>query len=378
MSTTERIPLARPPLAPEAEEAVLSVLRSGALVRGSWVEGLERELSGWLEGQRVLALGSGTAALEVGLAALEVGEGDEVVMPDFTFPSLASAIAHLGARPVTVDISLDTYNADAGALLEAVGPKTKAVVPVHQFGLPMDVTPLVAAGAAQGFAVVEDAACAFGARLPSGRPCGTEGTLGCFSFHPRKPLTTGEGGAVTTGDAALFAKVAMLANHGMDPTRGFDRFVAAGWNYRMSNVHAALAAGQLWRLEAGIARRRAMAADYVARLASLTGVTTPAGLRDPAHTFQSFVVLLDEGVDRAAVLGGLAERGVESTIGSYAVHSQPFFREALHGRAPEGGHPRSRAAFERALALPLFETMTEEQQDRVVAALGESVAAASR
>ena len=312
----ERIPLARPPLAPEAEEAVLSVLRSGNLVRGTRVATLERELSTWLDDQRVVAVSSGTAALEVALAALGVGPGHEVVMPDFTFPSLANAIVHLGASPVTADISLETYNASAEALLERVTDRTRAIVPVHQFGLPCDISLLVAEAQERGLAVVEDAACAFGARLPDGHPCGTAGHVGCFSFHPRKPLSTGEGGAATTASPELHARMSLLANHGVDPDKGLSCFVEAGWNYRMSDVHAALAAGQLWRLDAAIARRRALAQRYLEGLASVKGVELPAGLREGSHTFQSFVVLLSEGVNRSRVLASMRASGVEATVGS--------------------------------------------------------------
>lgn len=366
------IPLARPDLGPEARVAIDEVLTSGHLVRGRYVASLEGGLSRRLNGAHVLAVSSGTAALGLALRVAGVEPGDEVVIPDFTFPALSNVIEHLGGVPVTVDISLDTYNADADALLAAVTPRTRVVVPVHQFGLGVDLSALTAAAKEGDFLVVEDAACALGATC-GGEPCGTVGLLGCFSFHPRKQVTTGEGGAVVTHDEALFERVARLSNHGMSPGASPDEmFVEAGWNRRLSDVHAAVAAGQLERLLEGIQRRRQVGAAYCRGLAGLEGVTIPAGLRDPNHTFQSFVVLLDEDRSRPQVIAGLAQRGIQSTIGSYAIHAQPHYRTRFPELAAQP-RPAALAAQSRALALPMFPAMTMAQVERVVAALAEAL-----
>ena len=376
MSASSPIPLARPSLTKEAEEAVLAVLRSGHLVRGTRVAAFEAALCAYLGVAHAVAVSNGTAALEVALAAVGVGPGDEVVLPDFTFPSLANAVEHLGATPVTVDVELSSFNASPEALLAATTARTKAVVPVHQFGLPAEVAPLDAAGKERGFVVVEDAACALGASR-DGVPCGTLGAAGCFSFHPRKQLTTGEGGAVVTNDEGLFRRMMSLSSHGMVPDPDWRCFTDAGWNYRMSDVHAALAEGQLAQLDAQIEARRSVAASYGERLGSLgDDVRVPAALRDPEHTFQSFVVLLADGIPRADVLAGLGEQGVGATIGSYAIHRQPHYREKFPAHADLPPRTQSDTAFRCAVALPLFVGMTDAQVDRVVEALGVAIATA--
>ena len=363
------IPLARPETRPEAEAAVLAVLRSGHLVRGSYVGALEDAIAQRVGVPHAIMVSSGTAALDLALRAAGVGPGDEVVMPDLTFPALAAVVLHLGAVPVTVDVSLNTFNADAASLLAAVGPRTRAVVPVHQFGLTVDLGPLMAVAAERGFAVVEDAACALGATR-NGVPCGRAGDAACFSFHPRKLVTCGEGGCVVTRDAALHERVARLSNHGMDLSAPAEaRFAEAGWNLRLSDLHAALATGQMERLDETIARRRAVAAAYGERLDSVSEIIVPAGHRDPEHAFQAFVVLVEEGIDRDRVVRGLGARGIGATLGSYAIHLQPAFR----GRVGKHPRPGAQAAFDRSLALPLFAALSAAEVDRVVMCLVEAV-----
>jgi len=362
----ERIPLARPPIEAEAESAVLAVLRSGQLVRGEPVAAFERELANLLGVPYVVAVGSGTAALHIALAAVGVGPGDEVVLPDLTFPGVANVIEHLAATPVTADVSLETFNASPEDLLAAVTPRTRAVMPVDQLGLPAVIAPLVAAAHGARWSLVPDAACAIGAER-DGQMCGTAGTAGCFSFHPRKLIVTGEGGAVATRDPSVFARVHALQNHGMEGD-DFLRFRHAGWNYRMSNVHAAIAAGQIARLPAQIAERRRLAAWYGVALEGVAGVRVPGGHRDPNHVFQSYVVLLDADIPRDAVLQGLRRHGVEATLGSYAIHLQPHYRE----RFPEAARrprPGAAAVFGRSIALPLYPGMERVCQERVVESL---------
>lgn len=370
MTEDERIPLARPLLLPEAEAAVLAVLRSGQLVRGGRVAAFEAELAALLGVPHVIAVSSGTAALHLALAAVGVGPGDEVVVPDLTFPSVANVIELLGATPVTVDVSPDTFNAAPEDLLAAVSPRTRAIIPVDQFGLPALVAPLVSAERAAGWALIPDAACSIGGAR-DGLPCGTAGSVGCFSFHPRKLIVTAEGGAVATRDEALAARVRALQNHGMEGS-DFQRFRAAGWNYRMSDLHAAVAAGQLAALPAQIAERRKLAGWYDAAFAGVDGIEVPEGHRDPAHVFQSYVVLVAEGVRRDAVLAGLRRRGVEATIGSYAIHGQPHYGERWPALAALP-RPGATAVFERSVALPLFPGLTRAAQERVVTAVAAAV-----
>ncbi len=375
MRGPRRIPLSRPELCPEAERAVMEVLRSGQLVRGPRVEAFEARLATMLsQGApcHVLAVASGTAALEVALAAVGVAAGDEVVIPDLTFPSLAAAIMRLGAEPVPTDVDPDTCNASAAALLAGVTERTKALVPVHQFGLPMNVEELAAHFEGRPIAVVEDAACALGARR-GGVYCGTAGRVGCYSFHPRKVLTTGEGGAIVTRDRDLYAHCKRLANHGLRTNGGEARFEEIGWNYRLSEVHAALAVGQIERLEESIARRRSLASAYCANLRERPGVTLPAGHRDGEHTFQSFLVVLDAEIPRREVISGMESAGVEVGIGSHAIHRQPFFRSRYAAREHERRLPGSRLLSRRGLVLPLFPGMERREVDYVCEALATTI-----
>jgi dTDP-4-amino-4,6-dideoxygalactose transaminase len=362
MSAEVPIPLARPWTGDDELDEIRSVLASGHLTQGPKVEEFERLVAAHTGSRYAFATSSCTTAMHLALVALGIGPGDEVLVPDFTFPATANVVVQQGAVPVLVDVEPGTYNIDASQLKAHLTARTRAVMPVHLFGLSADLDPVMEFAREHGLAVLEDAACALGATYKS-RPCGAVGDLGCFSFHPRKVITTGEGGMVVTDRDDLAERLAILRSHGGIRTGGRFVFEEAGFNYRLSDVHAALGTAQMRRLPEILSRRWALAALLTDRLATIPGVSPPEVPEWAGHVFQAYVVCLDEGIDRDRVVAELRHRGVESTVGTYALHTEPFFRRA-YGYEP-GQLPYSRAAARQSLALPLFPEMLEAQVDRV-------------
>jgi dTDP-4-amino-4,6-dideoxygalactose transaminase len=354
------IRLAVPEIGEEEVQAVAAVLRTGFLVQGPAVQAFEERLAATVGTAHAVAVSSGTAALHLALLGLGIGPGDEVVVPGFTHPATANVVERTGARPVLVDIDLDTFNVQPEAMLRAIGPRTRAIMPVHLFGVPAEMDKLEA-GRPRGVDIVEDAACALGSRY-GGRPCGALGRVACFSFHPRKVITTGEGGLLATDDAELAEHLRRLRNHGQVLEAGRGRFLEAGLNYRMTDFQAALGLAQLDRLPAILARRAQVARTYLAALDHLPGVTTPRVPPGAEVAWQSFVILLREGLDRDAVQARLRERGIETTLGTYALAAQPHFQ----GHPPL---PNSLAAQQRSLSLPLHPRLSDADVKEVVTAL---------
>ena len=348
------IRLARPDVGDAELAAVAEVLAGGQLTMGPRVEAFERALARAVGTAEAVSVSSGTAAIHLALLALGVGAGDEVIVPAYTFPATANAVELCRARAVLVDVDPDTFLVRPELVAQAVTPRTRAVLAVHLFGRPVAWEELQTA-VPQDVALVEDAAGALGATY-RGTPCGALGLLACLSFHPRKIVTTGEGGAVTTDESELAAAVRRLRNHGIAAGHPTD-IEAPGFNYRLADVLCALGLPQLERLESLLAARERVAGWYGARLEHLVG--TPSADDGDRHGWQAYVVTLDR---RDEALAGLRAEAIEAQIGTYAVHRL----SAYHDR---GSFPGADAAFERALALPLAGTMTEDEVDRVSTAL---------
>jgi perosamine synthetase len=354
-TTSAPIRLAWPDVGADELAQVAGVLESGHLTMGPKVDELEAELRRVCEVEHAVAVSSGTAALHLAALALGVGEGDEVLVPAYTFPATANVVALAGARPVLVDVDPETMNLDPERAAAAVTPRTRAVLAVHLFGRPLDWETLAAA-VPERVALLEDAAGAVGARR-RGRPCGSLGVAGCLSFHPRKVVTTGEGGAVTTGDARVADAVRRLRHHGIEPGPRFE-IAAPGLNYRLSDLLCAVGIPQLRRLDELLAARERLADAYTERLSGV--VETPSADRGDRHGWQAYVVRLDR---RDEALSALRRGGIEAQVGTHALHRLRAYRG-------EGSFPGADAAADRALALPFHSRLTEGDLDRVAEALG--------
>jgi dTDP-4-amino-4,6-dideoxygalactose transaminase len=355
---SEPIRLARPDVGKAELAAVAEVFASGMLTMGSKVGELERLLAEACGTGDAVVVSSGTAALHLALLALGLGPGDEVIVPAYTFPATANAVELCGGRAVLVDVDPDTFNLDVARVADAVTPQTRAVLAVHLFGRPLEWEELQTA-VPQEVALVEDAAGALGARY-RGTPCGALGLMGCLSFHPRKIVTTGEGGAVTTDEPELADAIRRFRHHGIVPRGDFD-IAEPGLNYRLSDILCAVGIPQVERLEQLLAARERVAGWYTERLEHL--VLTPSVAEGDRHGWQAYVVQLER---RDEALQAVRAEGIEAQIGTYALHHL----SAYHDR---GSFPGADRAFSRALALPFATTMTEDECDRVAAALARFV-----
>ncbi len=296
------------------------------------------------------------------LVAAGVKSGDEVIVPGYTFPATAAAVVHAGAEPVIVDVLLESANIDPAAAARAISGRTRALMPVHEFGLACDWDGLE--GVRRNAVLLEDAACALGARLGP-RSCGTLGKAAAFSFHPRKILTTAEGGAVVTDDDALAAEVRLLRNHGMETIDGTRLFRAPGYNFRLSELHAALGLAQLNRLSEVLGARRQVAEWYRDALRGLPIALPPDPMGAP-HTFQTFAIRLTTH-EASPTIARLAESGIESAHGAEALASLGLYRVS-------GSTPISEELRRRHVALPMHSRLRREDVSRVAAALEEALA----
>jgi perosamine synthetase len=354
------IRLASPEIGDEEIAAVSRVLASGMLVQGREVEAFERAVASFCGRAHAVAVSSGTAALELSLRALGVA-GGEVLVPDLTWPSPAHAAALAGATPVVVDVDPDDWNGAPALFAAARTPATRAAIAIDQFGVPARHAAI--ARALDGVPIVEDAACAIGCTL-DGRPCGSFGVISCLSFHPRKVITTGEGGMCLTDDPRLAAELRTLRNHGQ---RAPGDFVRAGPNLRLTELQAAIGIAQLARLDAIVAHRRRIADRYRAALPSIDGglrvQAVPAGA---TRNEQTFGVVLPERCSvetRDAVIASLRAAGIEAGRLSYALHALASVRGAAKPC------PVSASIAARGLALPIHTRMDERDADRVLDAL---------
>ena len=366
-----RIPLTRPWLPSETLDEVRQVLESGFLTEGAATAELEA-LAGQATGAaHALAVTSCTTGLELALRALGIGPGREVIVPAYTYPATATAVAAVGALPVVVDVDPWSMNIDFERLERAVTPATAALLPVSLFGNPLDWDRLAPLCQRLGIPVIEDAACSLGSRW-RGQPVGSQADATVFSLHPRKVATTGEGGVVTTGDEALAERMWSLKHFGLErqgPDGSRPRFVRMGTNLKLSNIQAAVGLPQLRRLEEIVTRRRELAASYLELLEGLEGVGVHAITPDGESCRQTFCVFVPR---RDQVMARMRARGIEAQIGTYLLPAEPAFQDAALCRL-EGPFPGAQRAWEECLALPLFHEMTDGEQVEVVEALHEAL-----
>ncbi|MFN3524865.1 MAG: DegT/DnrJ/EryC1/StrS family aminotransferase [Paracoccus sp. (in: a-proteobacteria)] len=380
------IPIAMPLMgAPEADAAHAAVL-SGWVSQGPQVVAFEREFAALTGAAHACAVSNCTTALHLALLAVGVGPGDEVITVSHSFIAGANAIRQCGAVPVFVDIEPDGYNIDPSAIAAAITPRSRAILCVHQIGMPCDMQAVMQIARSHGLRVVEDAACAAGSRIRMGgtwqligRPIGD---VVCFSFHPRKVISTGEGGMLTTDQPDLDARFRLWRQHGMsvsDTQRHasrdviFEAYPVPGYNYRMTDIQAAIGRCQLDRLPQIVAARRALADRYHDHISDLAQVCPPVEPDGMQSNWQSYAVRLGPTLDQPALMQHMLAAGVATRRGIMCMHLEPAC-----GDIPLP-HPltRSEAARDQTVLLPLFAQMTFDQQDKVVAALGAAIAAQS-
>jgi dTDP-4-amino-4,6-dideoxygalactose transaminase len=362
-------------------EQVRRCLASHWVTQGPLTAEFERLFASRHEVRHALATTSCTAALHLAACALALKPSDEVVVPAFTWVTSAHCAEYAGAKAVFADVELATFNLDPAALEAAITPATRAIVVVHLFGLAARMDEIMAIAQRRGVAVIEDAACATGTTY-GGRPVGSFGDIGCFSFHPRKVITTGEGGMVSTMRDDLAAKVRSLRNHGAtgtapgaDPSRPYtmSTFDVLGFNLRLSDIQAAVGVAQMAKLDGLLAERKARAERYSRLLNELPDVATPITPPRCGHTFQSYVVRLLEGgtTRRNALMDALARENIQTRPGTHAVHRLGYYARK-YGLRPEM-FPRASTCEDTTITLPIFPGMSDSDQDRVIEALASAL-----
>jgi perosamine synthetase len=368
-----QIPLARPEIGPREEELVLEVLRSGRLSLGPMGERFEREFAAWLGVEDAVMVSSGTTALHLGVRMLGWGEGDEILTSPFSFVASANCLLYEGARPAFVDVEEETLDLDPAAAADAVGERTVGLLPVHIFGCPAAMPELEALAQRHGLGILEDACEALGAVDSEGRKVGARGNLATFAFYANKQMTTGEGGMIVPGGPEEATRLRSERNQGRAVDMGWLDHDRLGFNYRLSDVAAAIGLAQVEKLDSLLERRAAVARMYEERLAGIEGLRVPSPGRDSeVRSWFVYTVRLPQGSDRDATIERLAERGVASKAYLPCIHLFPHLRELGYC---EGQFPVAEAASRDSLALPFFPAISEAQVDRVcqelAAALGQ-------
>ena len=351
------IPLARPNLLENDIELVTQVLRSGMLVQGRYVEELEKVFIEFTGSSNASALSNGTATLHLSLIALGIGPGDEVIVPAFSYVATANVVELVGAKPIFVDIDSETFNISISAIEKAISGKTRAIIPVHEFGLACNIGAIMEIAEKHRLHVIEDAACALGAKF-KGRHVGSFGSFGSFSLHPRKAISSGEGGVLITSDSALDKQVKILRNHGIETVDGQMEFSAFGFNYRMTDFQAALVVSQSNRLESSIAYKRELASVYFEEL-NQTRLRLPVTPGYTEHTWQTFHVMLDVGINRNQLILDLKDKGIGANYGAQCIPYMKVYRQK-YGLNCETFFPHALAAYKHGLALPLHDLVTKE------------------
>lgn len=368
------IPLTRPALGKEELEAVKSAFDSG------WVAGqgprnkkLEKKFAEYIGVKYAIPVVNCTAGLHLALLALGIGPGDEVIIPDFTYPATAHAILYTGAKPVFVDVDIKTYNINPGLIEEKITPNTKAIIPVHVFGQCAEMTKIKKIAEKKGLSVVEDAACAFGSKH-QGKFAGTFGDISCFSFHARKSITSGEGGIVVTDNKEYADKIKSLVNFGIQPKYyDLDNFTVPifkdlGYNYKLSDISAAILLKQIDKSQEFITQRNENANHYKELLKNMHQIQIPYTDPNNLHGYQTFMILLDDKIDRNKLIKTLMKKQIQTNIGTYSLHQQPVYKKyRIHEL------PNSFKLFKQGLALPMFNFMTKDQIETVVRELKNAI-----
>ena len=344
------IKLAKPNISEDTINTVSNILRSGNLVQGEYVEKFENDLKSYLNVEHAIVVSSGTAALHLSLLALGIKAGDEVIVPAFTYPATANVVEIVGATSIFVDITLDDFCIDVTKIEEAITNKTKAIIPVHEFGQSADIVPIMLLAKKHNLKIIEDAACALGTEY-NNQKVGSFGDIGCFSFHPRKAITTGDGGVAVTNSKKLANKLRSLRNHGISTLNNKIHFKYAGLNYRMTEFQAALGIDQLKDFNKHILHRIKLAKLYNKLLKDIDWIKFPDLFSERKMTYQSYHVMVDKNIDRDNLIKYLKENNIETNYGAQAVHIQNYYKKKYDIK--EDQFTNAKKAYYRGLVLPI-------------------------
>lgn len=383
VSTTSgkmQIPITKPYMDEAEAQAAAQAIRSGWIVQGPMVQAFEKAVAARLGVAHAVAVTNCTSALHLALICSDIKPGDEVIVPSFSFIATANAVLHAGGIPVFVDIDSRTYNLDPALIEAAITSKTKAIIPVAQIGLPSNLDAVMEIANRHGLKVIEDAAPAIGATY-KGQAIGTVSPITCFSFHPRKSISTGEGGMITTDSAEIADRARVLRAHGAsvsDLARHqatkviIEEYAELGYNYRMTDIQAAVGIEQLKKLDYVLERRQYLGGRYGQLLAGIAGVTPPYVPDYATHTYQSYAIRLDLELTapRELIMARMLEKGVATRRGVMAIHEEPYYKQT---RQVNVSLPVTEAATRETLLFPIYTTMTEAEQDYVVQAFRDSI-----
>jgi len=355
------IPLMIPDIQQQDIDAVVEVLKTGMLVQGQKVEELEKNIAGYLGVKHAVAASSGTATLHIALLASGIGTGDEVIVPAFSFMATANVIELTGARPVFVDIDIKTLNIDVSKIEEAITRKTRAIMPVHEFGMACNITEICEIASKYNLIVIEDAACALGAK-ENGKYAGSFGEIASFSFHPRKAITSGEGGMLVTNNDKLAEKFRILRNHGISFSNEKTEFVEAGFNYRMTDFQAAFVNSQFQRFEQILGYRNMLADIYFEQLKNVPAIQLPFLPDKKNHTWQSYHILVPANRDQ--IIKKLKAENIVTNLGAQCMPFQEYFQRKYRLDCQKL-FPNAMKAYNQGLVLPLYNQLDAEDLKRV-------------
>lgn len=362
LNDMKNIPLAKPDIQDIDIQEVVKVLKSGNLVQGKYVKDLENQTKELIQVNNCTAVSSGTASLHIALISLGVGYGDEVILPAFSFIATANVVELIGAKCVFVDINSEYFTLDPFKIEAAVTPKTKAIIVVHEFGLCANMEAISDIANRFGLPIIEDAACALGAKIGNFY-AGSFGNIGSFSLHPRKAITSGEGGLLVTNEFDLDTKFKALRNHGIDPNSKTVDFIDAGFNYRMTDFQGALALSQLRRIHDTLLYKDGLAKSYLEKLNK--NICLPEVPPNYQHTWQTFHITLNSNRERRLLQEYLSVNGIQTNYGAQCIPAMTYYNKKYKHNSIED-FPNSWRAYSTGLALPIYELLTEIQLNYII------------